>query len=850
MLYGSHQSGPGARFAPLLIFNAGGIEGVKQTFKVSLAQVKLKSLASGAAGVSANISGLSVPGDNSFTSVGVGGVLDLGSDAFQVDLNFMGFGVINGAVVVEGSLDGMSFNPLGNFSSSLASPSLLGGGADIEFSPIVCSDRIRYVRLNVQGSASSGFVVTVGGAVNEGGGIGGAGTLAATYDAGSSQADQTMTISDAKGGMVIFDASEGGFSGTELLQVLVPGGTGAGFLVGGGMEMGPYGILIQQVGWGPSTAMNDGIAIGGAAVADGEEVSIAIGTQSQSHGFESVAVGFNATAQADASAVFGPGATGTGNNSVAVGCSANTGGDNGIAVGFNALTQDGDDNIAIGHGAQAVLGVDNIVIGTGANTNSYGSSQRCVVIGFEASMSPAMAQVSSIAIGDNATACDSNGVAMGAQAIASGGSGNVAVGFYASVADGGGSTSMGEHAHAEGYYSVAVGWYSSASPFDLVYKTGAIAIGEEAKVIGANSIALGRKTRAHNPDGVNPADNAIVVGSSSKAYNERDIVVGWMTNSDATTGGTDAILIGNLSASAGTGCIVLGSHGISYPAVSVAGDNGIAIGTEALVSAAEGMAMGPGAEAGLFDIAIGVSASCTLPDIWGGGQGIAIGRMASVFMSNSIGIGYNSRTGELSEQNVVIGANSFVGDEDVHSNNILMGISVTAICDTSVVIGGSSIIGDVTVVSSASVAVGPSSSCFGNYDVALGSGAAVGANLPVVAAFDYGTALGCNSFVSGDYGLAIGVSASVSGDNGIAIGANASAGAGEIVFSSVLAGGANKFEVVGSTAGNPDLFKLDVSAMALALDSSMFLLYKDSGGNVVCNQVKVSPVTGYLSVPV
>jgi hypothetical protein len=65
VLYGSHD---GSRFAPLLIFNAGGIEGIKQTFGGSFAWVRLKSLASNASGVSAAVSGLSVAGGNSFTS--------------------------------------------------------------------------------------------------------------------------------------------------------------------------------------------------------------------------------------------------------------------------------------------------------------------------------------------------------------------------------------------------------------------------------------------------------------------------------------------------------------------------------------------------------------------------------------------------------------------------------------------------------------------------------------------------------------------------------------------------------------------------------------------------------------
>ena len=51
-----------------------------------------------------------------------------------------------------------------------------------------------------------------------------------------------------------------------------------------------------------------------------------------------------------------------------------------------------------------------------------------------------------------------------------------------------------------------------------------------------------------------------------------------------------------------------------------------------------------------------------------------------------------------------------------------------------------------------------------------------------------------------------------------------------MVFSSSTAGGANKVEVVGSTLGNPDLFKFDVASLFGADTTSLTLLIKKSDG--------------------
>ena len=575
VLYGSHQSGPGAHFAPLLIFDAGGVESIKQTFKASLSQVRLKSLATGAAGVSANISGLEVPGDNSFTSLAVGGEVDLGTDAYQVDLNFMGFGQVNGVVVVEGSADGVGFNPIGEFASQGSVTSLLGGGSGIEFSPIVTSDKIRYVRLRVQGSVAGGFVVTVGGAVSEGGG--GAGTLSATYDAGRFSADQTLTIADAKGGAVIFDVS-GGLFEDDAVQVLGPGGIGVGFLVDGGMELGPDAINIQEVGWPANTVGLDGIAIGGWVVAG--DNAVVIGARAAAPGYTSVSVGpFAVSGSGAYNTVIGASsrALGVGTNNTCVGAFA--------VVGDPSLpseTRDFSGNVRVG-GGDALYASLSVAIGNNVQIGETTDSEivdSCVAIGNSPSIGGTVGGVpinNGIAIGKGAVIVNivdvegNSGTTNNAIAIGTGAStseeGSIAIGNGASVAfiqsegaDATGDIAIGNGAVVDSFYGgvVAIGQGANALGGNVHYS---VVVGAGATVDQVGCVAVGWDAHGFGTSGV-------AVGSFSKGG---EVSVSLGRNSDTSTVKC-AIAIGDYSQ-------VTGDYGMAFGRKVVAGANEVVFGS-------------------------------------------------------------------------------------------------------------------------------------------------------------------------------------------------------------------------------------------------------------------------------
>jgi hypothetical protein len=548
VLYGSHD---GVRFAPLLIFNAGGIESIRQTFKGAFSQLKIKSLASGAAGVVANVSGLSVPGDNSFTSLGVGIVLDLGDDLYQVDLNFMGFGRVNGAVVVEGSLDGNGFNPIGEFASSQAGASLLGGGA-IEFSPIATPDRVRYVRLNVQGSADPGFLVTVGGAQSE---SGAAETLAAAYAAGASAVDQTMIVLPSNGGRVVFDGT-----GLPPLPPSPPYSSETVRILGiprtAQLTLGPDNIVIGIAGThgiiNIAPGVRDCVVLGdNMQVLAGAGEGVAIGFSVDITGSGQVAIGSGAQARSDNAVALGS-ATAGGENSVAIGYNTACGGDNGVAIGeYSWAYQDSD--IAIGAGAftdllgaaiastgsvqfpaqSAISNGDTLTVGgqtitawdgTGVPVVPYadlsvaGLSLQQVAQAFASVMdisftvtpgtpssgglldlvSNVAGLAGNVPITGNLPGAIYTGMSGGLDALDH----NIAIGVVASVVGGAGNVAIGDGAQVSGACSVVIGTGAQATAKD------AVAIGMSATAGADYAIALGAYANAFIP-------NTMVIGDSA-----------------------------------------------------------------------------------------------------------------------------------------------------------------------------------------------------------------------------------------------------------------------------------------------------------------------------------------------
>ena len=585
VLYGSHD---GSHFAPLLIFNAGGIESIRQTFSGALQSVALKSLASSASGVAANISGLSVPADNSFTSIGpvgkgISGVVDLGNSAYQTDLNFMGFGRLNGPVVVEGSSDGMSFNPIGEFSATLSGASLLGGGG-IEFSPLGTKDKVRYVRLNVLGDVDS-FLVTVGGAQSDSGG-GGAETLAEAYLVGVTSVDQTLKLSDANGGKVVFDATGSGFMGAEAVDILGPPAFG-------GLCIGPLNIGIGLPGNPPyylDPSFQDNVCVGPHISVFAGNSSVMVGDGAISYGFYAVAIGFNAQA--------GLGSVAIGDGPTAIVATA-------VAIGDTSLAGAAG-TVSVGWGSQA-NGLDDVAIGTNSITATF--------IGLSTGSNVAIGAYSSI----NA---DSSGGAGGSVVVGTGSSSvgvnNVIIGngannsntYYENdVVVGNASSSLGEgvaigDTSKAGYYSVAIGANSNADAANS--GTGSVAIGASSDVQGEFSVGVGYETFSGSGEfnvlmgyvsGVGgPGETNTCVGSFAIVGNPVGETRSF--NNNVRVGSGNA-LYANRSIGVGNNVVV----GSDSDATII--EESIAVGSWATVDGSYAMAFGRGAQSRAYETTFG-----------------------------------------------------------------------------------------------------------------------------------------------------------------------------------------------------------------------------------------------------
>ena len=749
VLLGSHD---GSHFDPILSFDAGGVEGIKQTFSGALQWVRIRSQVMGASGVVVNISGLSIPGDNAF---GIFPVLmpgasgpqassDLGLVNYQGDVNFMAQGGVRGSVVVEGSLDNQEFNPIGAFSAEPASSSLLGAQS-FEFSPLATGDRIRYVRLNVKGTILSPFVVTMGGSQTSTGGGGASETLHLAYEAGSSILDQTLNLTDAQGGKVIFDATDTvGFTDMEAMQVLVSGGEGAAFLSSGGMILGPTSIQIGVSGY-PATCTDGSLTVTGG--------SIAMGLGARTTGYDALYGSYN----------------------ISMGWYAQAAGDESVAIGPS--TSAGNE---IGSGYYTQMG--SLVVG--AYSEAWGNA--CVALGFE---------------------CGAGGPYLFPPALDAG----IAIGCQSNVyADQ--AIAIGKSADAWWAGSIAIG--PGAMVLDAFDSTDSVALGSTSTVIGMYSIAMG--LAAVGDLTIGPADYSVSIGFSTHTYSQYAVALGpdaVGAGPDSVAIGHQAVAgqyaYGALLAE--TGCIAIGSSASAPSGATAGGNYGIAIGSPAFTSGDFNIAIGYYAEAGDFlgitvstqNVVIGMEATV-------GYQGLSV----SAPYSNNVVVGSNASS--YGTATIVIGSGAQVGEQLTSAiplvGSIAVGYYAEVDGDDGISIGTHSLSGigiqNTCMGYMAQVqGMGTNNLCLGdsaqirndsNYVIVIGSGATATASTST----DYSIVIGTGASTSGfattvvgtgasasasGWAVALGLGATAMAISAIAIGTDSHAGANETVFDMTFA---------------------------------------------------------------
>ena len=374
-----------------------------------------------------------------------------------------------------------------------------------------------------------------------------------------------------------------------------------------------------------------------------------------------------------------------------------------------------------------------------------------------------------VALGSRTQATDIYAIAIGDQAKATG-QGATAIGSL-SLSTALHSLAVGDQAHATGQDSSAYGLKSQATGL------ASVAVGADAKANSQNAIAMGNTSTVTGL-------NAIGIGSLANAAGTQTVVVGRQANSDANSensvaigqgahaGGqkrandpysASTIAIGNVAHAMENGDITIGRQATSSVSKyhDKEGSGAVVMGAEAHSYGSRGdVVIGSGAEASI------IRKSVTNPDDHPEySQGTAIGSMAKVYGTQSIGIGGDVRA--IGHSSIAIGGddietakpdlNTVVPDMAVAGTQKNFNRELAALYPGTT-LGSGALNDSKKYVNTASI--GHGSMAIGMMTQSLGTGS---------------TAIGVNSLTKGVASTGIGVMARSWGKNSLAVGSQVGA---------------------------------------------------------------------------
>ena len=374
-----------------------------------------------------------------------------------------------------------------------------------------------------------------------------------------------------------------------------------------------------------------------------------------------------------------------------------------------------------------------------------------------------------VALGSRTQATDIYAIAIGDQAKATG-QGATAIGSL-SLSTALHSLAVGDQAHATGQDSSAYGLKSQATGL------ASVAVGADAKANNENAIAMGNTSTVTGL-------NAIGIGSLANAAGTQTVVVGRQAHSDANSensvaigqgahaGGqkrandpysASTIAIGNVAHAMENGDITIGRQATSSVSKyhNQEGSGAVVMGAEAHSYGSRGdVVIGSGAEASI------IRKSVTNPDDHPEySQGTAIGSMAKVYGTQSIGIGGDVRA--IGHSSIAIGGddietakpdlNTVVPDMAVAGTQKNFNRELAALYPGTT-LGSDALNDSKKYVNTASI--GHGSMAIGMMTQSLGTGS---------------TAIGVNSLTKGVASTGIGVMARSWGKNSLAVGSQVGA---------------------------------------------------------------------------
>ena len=400
-----------------------------------------------------------------------------------------------------------------------------------------------------------------------------------------------------------------------------------------------------------------------------------------------------------------------------------------------------------------------------AGNGSSAFHQNSIAVGDSATTT----QEYTVALGSRTKATDIYAIAIGDQANATG-QGATAIGSL-SLSTALHSLAVGDQAHATGQDSSAYGLKSQATGL------ASVAVGADAKANSQNAIAMGNTSTVTGL-------NAIGIGSLANAEGTQTVVVGRQAHSDANSensvaigqgahaGGqkrandsysASTIAIGNVAHAMENGDITIGRQATSSVSKyhNQEGSGAVVMGAEAHSYGSRGdVVIGSGAEASI--IRKGVTNPDDNPEY---SQGTAIGSMAKVYGTQSIGIGGDVRA--IGHSSIAIGGddietakpdlNTVVPDMAVAGTQKNFNRELAALYPGTT-LGSGALNDSKKYVNTASI--GHGSMAIGMMTQSLGTGS---------------TAIGVNSLTKGVASTGIGVMARSWGKNSLAVGSQVGA---------------------------------------------------------------------------
>ena len=419
------------------------------------------------------------------------------------------------------------------------------------------------------------------------------------------------------------------------------------------------------------------------------------------------------------------------------------------SYGNGTITNNGAKNLTLG----GRLDVNSGIIGVGDRGTNGAGATNSIRMGTGTTLDDANKKINSIAIGVNTKATEVWATAIGANAVASGGSASQALGYDA-VASGKSAIAQGYHSHANGQSAVAIGDNAKASSIATV-SIGYMANGQVVDVDKDNT----------------PSTTKATYGTAVGHYAGADYT--GTDNESITALGNHAGRYGeggriNTAVGSHAGMYVKGSQNVAMGNYAGSGDatnklegsNTVSIGSFAKASGENGVAMGyVSAASGIGSIALGKSAEATDQ------RAIAMGENARAGNEASMALGYNSSAKGSKQVSIGLGAGALKKATDAGAE-LATFVGHYAGADNAAATGNAQ-----------GVAVGVNA---GRYGVAGIRNVAVGSNTGQTVNGDDNTSIGYNSGRSvegaGNFSGGLNSGVFVKGSNNVALGSNAGNG--------------------------------------------------------------------------